>query len=553
MSDTFNTTEANWQGVVTELSHGSKDLAEVGGILSETQKHGLQVCSLSEAFNKEYVRSGKSITNGGGIIDYTANIYIMTHYYLIPKDCVSINYSGLVGGSIGLRARLCKKPDDVSDSMSINLAQTGSGTINISTYKLTYPYICIAVYRNEDTSATPDLSGISIKFVSNDTQKIENTDNKSSVLSIASTKTQYPSSRTVYDSLIPIWGNEQANAMFNLFTVFKRGPMSVANDGVPPTNDNPGSLYRFSDYIAVESGHTYYYNLDSSALNYIICKYNSSKEFIDGVIGANAVQKGFYTPEQGVAYVVLCSNISIAYGAFFDVTNNLYAFAKDIEGQLKESDLGIDVIGNNLANPENIHTGVIDVYGAIRNDITTWKYIKIPVSASDGDVISFGGFYLGRDAFAAFYNQDTLIGSKLNFTDPAGTYNNSTVNISIPNNATHLYIDILSPESPANPYANLMVNYGSSLMAYEEYQEGVSKINGYPIAGADKNIENRISEVEEDIDNLEAGISSLDERVSLLEVTNESLIADLPVSDGTGIQSGYAYIDSTDRTVKVKA
>ena len=32
-----------------------------------------------------------------------------------------------------------------------------------------------------------------------------------------------------------------------------------------------------------------------------------------------------------------------------------------------------------------------------------------------------------------------------------------------------------------------------------------------------------------------------------------ALIENLPVSDGTDIEAGKAYIDSTDRTVKVKA
>ena len=32
-----------------------------------------------------------------------------------------------------------------------------------------------------------------------------------------------------------------------------------------------------------------------------------------------------------------------------------------------------------------------------------------------------------------------------------------------------------------------------------------------------------------------------------------ALITDLPISDGTNIESGKAYIDSTDRCVKVKA
>ena len=40
---------------------------------------------------------------------------------------------------------------------------------------------------------------------------------------------------------------------------------------------------------------------------------------------------------------------------------------------------------------------------------------------------------------------------------------------------------------------------------------------------------------------------------SLIESGLSAVVTDLPVSDGTDIQSGYAYIDSTDRTIKVKA
>ena len=59
---------------------------------------------------------------------------------------------------------------------------------------------------------------------------------------------------------------------------------------------------------------------------------------------------------------------------------------------------------------------------------------------------------------------------------------------------------------------------------YDEYSEAITKINGVKLAG----------------------VESEGTKLS-------SLVVDLPVSDGTVIESGYAYIDSTDRTVKVKA
>ena len=59
---------------------------------------------------------------------------------------------------------------------------------------------------------------------------------------------------------------------------------------------------------------------------------------------------------------------------------------------------------------------------------------------------------------------------------------------------------------------------------------------GGHVAGADQIIDDKINKEQSTINN---------------ELYN--LIVSLPVSDGTDIDSGKAYIDSTDRVVKVKA
>ena len=107
------------------------------------------------------------------------------------------------------------------------------------------------------------------------------------------------------------------------------------------------------------------------------------------------------------------------------------------------------------------------------------------------------------------------------FNDPKGTQDPKTV--TVPEGANILYIDISTNLSPANPFQFMQVNIGSQLAEYDEFSEKIESIKGIKVIG-------------------DGG--SQDEIVDL--------IADLPVSDGTNIPVGYAYIDSASSVVKVK-
>lgn len=219
---------------------------------------------------------------------------------------------------------------------------------------------------------------------------------------------------------------------------------------------------------------------------------------------------------------------------------------------VSDDDLTIEIVSDNIANKNNIGSGLIDDQGKVSfNPITpsdTWRLIMIPLSPVDeGKKITFGGFYLGRSGYCAFYNGNTLVGSRISYSDPNGTQSPCTV--TVPSGCDRLYIDIMSGNSPYELDANytyLMVNFGASLLTYDEFEQKITKINGIELAGESVELEQKVEDLETDVDNLDNRVTELEANIV------EYVMADLPVSDGTGIQSGYAYIDSTDRTIKVK-
>ena len=192
-----------------------------------------------------------------------------------------------------------------------------------------------------------------------------------------------------------------------------------------------------------------------------------------------------------------------------------------LAGVLQDSDLTIESVSHNIANPDYITDGQsVNNNGAIINQpslIGTFQTLTLPVE--EGQIISFGGFDLERAGYYAFYSGTTLI-SVASFTRNNGI-NGKTV--TVPQDADLLYINIQMSGNPETPQP--MANYGAALLPYEPYEERITKINGILLAGSGGS----------------GGGSSLSE-----------IVVDLPVSDGSNIPSGYAYIDSSTRVVKVK-
>ena len=190
-------------------------------------------------------------------------------------------------------------------------------------------------------------------------------------------------------------------------------------------------------------------------------------------------------------------------------------------GALHPSDLSFRP-GMNLANPDKIIDDCsVNNQGALNRRATGWKTIEIEVEA--GKTYTFGRCALGRTVNGAFYQGDTYI-SMFTYDDVTM---NSGKTVVAPVNANKVYLTIQTTEATPD-YSHFTFNQGDTMLSYEPYELFVEKIKSKKIWAA----------------NSDGSQGSGD----LM-----TLIVDLPVSDGSGISSGYAYIDSTDRSVKVKA
>lgn len=253
-------------------------------------------------------------------------------------------------------------------------------------------------------------------------------------------------------------------------------------------------------------------NTDSGPLKVIIGS-NSAGTWVETVLVATQDYSDLYLTTYGAF-----SSADIIFECLDE--NNLNGISIGLSHALRDSDLGLVVDSKNIADPSKIQDGK---YIASSGGVATnadWSMIGVPVTP--GKKYTFGGFKLGRTGYYAFYNGTTLVGSGVNFNDPDGV--SSPVTVTVPTGVDTIYIDIKTASSPSNPYQYLMVNEGEALLPYTPFTQVVESISGHKLMGT--------SVTPADADN--------------------SIVADLPISDGTGIEEGYAYIDNTSHTVKVK-
>lgn len=264
---------------------------------------------------------------------------------------------------------------------------------------------------------------------------------------------------------------------------------------------------------------------------------NATPNFVSGYSGRQSYTTGTFQIPAGTKFLIInnidltglsslkINGFDIFGGIYTLVLNVINAFNLLPDRFLENSDLGFSSATENIGDKDNIFNGLIDNLGNKIGGINPpvsgdWNMLRLNVQP--GQIISFGNFSLGRAGYAAFFNGETLI-SFFQFAYSNGNFNGNNLGVVVPSGATTMWIDVSSNLSPENPYSQLMVNYGSILLPYVPFAKRISTINGIRLIG----------------DNGGGDLATI--------------IADLPVSDGSDVSSGYAYIDSSTRNVKVKA
>lgn len=304
----------------------------------------------------------------------------------------------------------------------------------------------------------------------------------------------------------------------------------------------PSSSYYYSDFIKVNIGDIYEIgcSIGSSAAKGL-AGYSNNEEntfvdsaFSDIVITAGKIQRVKIVIPEGINYIRIGRSGAYTgdYTAYLVNDKTLKEDVNSIKTSLslldneaiKVDDLTIE-IGNNLANPANVQTGkMIDTEGNQYN-IEGWALITIPVK--EGNTINAGYFDLGRSGYGSFWDNNGKKIEGSNFRYESNLSGKVFTKI-VPANAVELRFDIQSPIIETPSYESLMVNYGEDILPYEPYSETITKINNIPLRGSGNNENNNENAI------------------------SENIIIDLPVSDGSDIQVGFAYIDSTTGNVKVK-
>lgn len=315
--------------------------------------------------------------------------------------------------------------------------------------------------------------------------------------------------------------------------------------------------------IPVNGGENVVFTKNGSALyfafltDYTFPVEGETPAFVSGYVGRQGSVTPFTIPV-GTKYLVINNPVKSGeevtsilidgaemlngiWGGLYDVAKKnktLSASVASIETILptaiKESDLGFEVISQNIADPVNITNGSsIDSSGRIlTNPSYVDKYQIQTIPVTPGQKITFGGFDLGRSGYCAFYNDDTLV-SYYQFSQDEGI---SGYTVTVPSGANLLHFNIQMNGVPSSLV--VMANYGATLLPYVPFEKGIETIKGYKLAFDDvpEDIEERLDAIEETLD-------GLDNRIML----------DLPLSaDGSGIEQGYGYINSTTGVVTIK-
>lgn len=538
-----------WQGVDNEPTAESDNLVKSGGVRKYVDtniqtlpllvsKYSIQTTTWAYSQTDDYKHLVIPVTTGDKFT-FNSTLQGVMYYALLASYTTPVLgatpdfVTGYEGRQTILRTETLTIPAGTKYLIINNPHKNGLSELYVNGVSV-FDGIWGVLHKFGGNITPEDLSFSLGQFeqVSNKTDEIVRNSNKDKFIS------QYGANNNIEPTKAGLKGQK----IYNLFEIKYRN--YVTNEGVVPDEDaSTNTSYNTSDYIPVTFGNKYYYVLGGSLSTSILVEFDSSKQLISNIVGTNFKQKGIYTPSSNnVAYVVLCSSVSVVSDyCFVDITNRLYAFKEDVP----EVNIVTSIISNNIANPANVwDKTLISSAGKLltKDEYTNYKAAYIEVSP--GDVITVGGNDDGRKTYYALFDvMPTQSSTSSGATTPIdyGTVTQQELidgkTITVPNNCHYLFWQLQFNNSPASENVKIQANRGNALLPYDAYQEAITSINGIPLASAvPSDLEERVEEIEQQLTDIP-----------------QSLMADLPVSaDGSGIATGYAYINSSTGVVTVK-
>ncbi|MFV0331430.1 MAG: hypothetical protein ACK5KL_16680 [Dysgonomonas sp.] len=508
-------------------------------------------------FDKNGLRFGKIInTTTRNIVDANINNTVaVTGFYLVPDWANQIFAYSHEGDFLpaNLVVRFSKEPNDTGDALLLFLPKAETVGKPIPDEYKDYKYIAATVVRHSTAGFVPDLNNIFIGFSPNyKTDEIakdiipepeKDTDLRFVSLDFNCFEV-YKDDRS---DVVTNYSDLMASQVYRAFVSLElRGFDRTKKYKVSLIRRNFGSL-DYSIIIGSWDGASWVRDTYFSSTGVDIEVSNPN--------GINVFEKSL-SDGRSIKAVIDYSYIPMNYSVFTDRSENAephYVIKEDCIYQLdenyatrqeavKENDLTV-ASSTNKAEPKYI---VNDKYVATNGYVYSgvgWKMFALPVS--EGDVVTFGRFTIDSGGYSAFHND------KSELIQYNGAYTTGTLpkTVITPAGATVLYIDLARPANVADDIAELTINMGDTLLPYEKPSE-IEKIKGYSIKADTSGIDNRLTDIQNSIDNLYNLLP--ENKINEQYRSKTALSLELSISDGSVIKSSYAYIDSVTKAITLK-
>lgn len=186
---------------------------------------------------------------------------------------------------------------------------------------------------------------------------------------------------------------------------------------------------------------------------------------------------GWFKNPTGSAWEAPSTNINMNWwsGTTWSLGSSLPLPTVDTSDFVEKNDIISSSVNMFDKSTMVLNNTLINSSGAIQA-LVNWRTAKIDITSIPFDtLVSWFGKLGANGPYYAFYNGNTLI----NFS----AYNNTIAKtVTVPANATWLYITIKAPADADTVYNNFMVNVGATVKPFQPYEAFITEIDGKQIA-----------------------------------------------------------------------